>query len=125
MTLISCLSLEKRPQGIDREPKVFTYSYSGSPILCCAALADIRAEKSSAGKCPNNHGALMTENPKSQSCCKICGAKAFTTCSGCGIIMCEKCSMFEFSLYACVPPAFYCPSCDRDASINPNEVLRN
>jgi hypothetical protein len=60
----------------------------------------------------------MSADPVTQNC-EICNGRGFTACSGCGMIICEKCSRFESTSFACIPPAFYCPACDKDPQVNP------
>jgi len=69
----------------------------------------------------------MSENLKPESSCQICEGRVFTTCLGCEIALCEKCSRFELigSGCGCVWPAYYCPTCVQDPLINPNAPLRD
>lgn len=65
----------------------------------------------------------MTEGKKTCMVCKK--AKAVTKCSGCEMLLCEKCAYLELFGYGCgtVIPTYYCPSCARDSNINPNAVF--
>ena len=71
----------------------------------------------------------MSEDLKQQpeNSCQICGDKVFTTCFGCGIAVCEKCSRFELIGSGCgsVWPVYYCPTCAQDPCVNPNAILRD
>lgn len=59
--------------------------------------------------------------------CKMCGKeKVFTSCDDCGVLLCEKCALFELLAKGCgtVVPVYFCLKCATDPLINPNAAFR-
>ena len=59
--------------------------------------------------------------------CSICHRPPFfTSCSGCGVPLCQECARFELYGHGCgtVMPLYYCRECAQDPHINPNAMLR-
>ncbi len=69
----------------------------------------------------------MSLRGKAGEHCLTCGnGNVFTSCAGCGILLCQECSNFELLGSGCgtVWPVWYCGRCVSDALINPNAAFK-
>lgn len=58
--------------------------------------------------------------------CGICKkARAVARCPGCGVPLCNDCACFDLFDSGCgtVIPVYYCSSCVRDPTANPNAIF--